>query len=531
MRSLRFAPTCAVFALGCASPPLLLPQNPLPPPHSDHSPAMVAAPTVHAGPGAPAKSAAFAPTPPVAWTTFGTAPFGNPAPLLVERASPDGRWLTICQARRDTTGDAQMSAGGGTRGAPRADEFARYLLTPAEQLVHEGLLGADASGRFVLLMQQGAFVLWDSQRRTSLDLSALGADSRLSAESFAELRTVAFDATSEHVLYARSGSSGPRIVIRNLGDATERTLDPGQGVIWRARFAPTGSFVVAELISADSNKNGKEDFPAPLLATPRACRLGPERFHAWSERGDRPETVLLPLAGGAAVHEPDLLMPVRDALLLRDPAGALLIERAGKKRVLEPAACKGRVVYADPERELFIVGCVQPKKTGHVSLDLITTAGRKPLDLELASVEYDREVGDPARLVALYPGAETVLFDADKREVWKLQPGDSVIATRAARALVRRGSALVMYDADTHSEQALPGTLNKYPEVLVTPPFAFVSPVLVNVDTAQIAGTLEQRPLALSSTGQLLVGDSDPDNSGLTRGPLHWLTPERASAD
>lgn len=475
-------------------------------------------------PSALASATPSALSPPPVLTTFGTAPFGDPGPLLVERASPDGRWLTLCQARRDSTGDGQVSVSVGPRGELRGDDIRRYLLTPGEELAHEGLLGMDPRGRFALLMQHGALVLWDSQRRKSLDLSALGADSRLSAESFAELRSVAFDATGEHLLYTRSGDSGPRLVIRTLSDDTERAVDPGPGPIWRASFAPSGAFVVVEMISADSNKNGKADFPAPLLAAPRACSAGPGQFHAWSERGDKPELVLVPVTGGAPIHEPTLLMPVRDALLLRDDAGALILEKSGKKRVLEPAACKGRIVHADAERELFIVGCVQPKRTGRVSLDLVTPGGRKTLDLELASVEYDRELSDGSRLVALYPGADSVLFDADKRDVSRLQPGDRVIATLGAHALIRRGNGLLSYDAETHTEQALPGVLDKYPEVLVSQPFVFVSPLLVQLDGASVVGQTPRRPLALSNSGQLLMSDSEPQSSGLTHGPLRWAT-------
>ena len=509
--------------LGCASPPLFVPQSPLPPPRPYQPVGAASASPAASAPVGAASSTLPANPAPTALSSFGAAPFGDPGPLLVERASADGRWLTVCQARRDSTGDGQITVSVGPRGELRGDEIARYLLTPGEELTHDGMLAADSSGRFVLVMQRGALVLWDSQSRKSLDLSTLGADARLSAESFAELRSVAFDANGTHLLYARSGESGPRIVIRDLNDDTERALDPGPGPIWRARFAPGGTFVVVELMTTDSNKNGKADFPAPLLATPRACSAGPGRFHAWAERGDRPETVLVPLAGGAPLHEPNLLMPVRDALLLRDESGALLLDKAGKRRVLEPAACKGRMVHADAERGLFIVGCVQPKKTGRVSLELVSATGRKPLDLELASVEYDRELSDSPRLVALYPGADTVLFDADKRDVSRLQPGDSVLATRAAHALIRRGSSLLMYDADTHSERALPGTLDKYPQILVSAPFAFVSPLLVDLDASAVTGQTKQRALSLSNTGQLLMSDTDPDNSGLTRGPLHWL--------
>ena len=418
-----------------------------------------------------------------------------------------------------------MSASVGPRGELRGDDFARYLIAPGEELATDGVLGADPSGRFVLVMQRGTLLLWDGKSRESVDLSALGADTRLSAESLASLRTLSFDATGEHLLYVRAGDSGARVVIRRLSDGSERALDPGPGPIWRARFDRGGAFVVLEMLTEDSNKNGKPDFPAPLLTAPRPCAAGPGRFHTWSDRGDRPETVLVPISGAAAIHEPDLIMPVADALLLRDSTGALLLERGGKKRVLEPAACKGRVVHADAARELFIIGCSQKKGTGRVSLELATTAAHKSLAIELVSSELDRELSDSPRLVPLYPGADSALFDADKREVLPLQTGDSVVTTRAAHALVRRANGLLVYDADTRTEQALPGTVDKYPQILLATPFALVSPLLVNMATGTVVGQSKQRALALSNSGQLLLSDVEPDSSGLTHGPLHWVTP------
>jgi len=137
-----------------------------------------------------------------------------------------------------------VSASVGPRGELRGDDFTRYLIAPGEELTTDGVLGADPRGRFVLVAQRGAVLLWDAQRRTSIDLSALGADTRLSAESLAGLRTLAFDAAGEHLLYVRTGDSGARIVIRGLNDGSERALDPGPGAIWRARFDRGGAFLV-----------------------------------------------------------------------------------------------------------------------------------------------------------------------------------------------------------------------------------------------------------------------------------------------
>ena len=163
--------------------------------------------------------------------------------------------------------------------------------------------------------------------------------------------------------------------------------------------------------------------------------------------------------------------------------------------------------------------------TGRVSLELVTRNERKALNVELVSVEQDREAGDSERLVALYPGSQSVLFDADRREIVALQSGDVVLATRESRALVRRGKGLLFYDADTHAELPLAVTLSKYPDLLVTRPFVFISPVLVNLELGAVVGSSQARPLALSSSGHLLLADSEAEGPNLARGPLRWVSP------
>ncbi|HEY4104437.1 MAG TPA: hypothetical protein VGM44_11120, partial [Polyangiaceae bacterium] len=268
--------------------------------------------------------------------SFGDTSFGGQGAALLERASPDGRWLAVCRAKVDAR-EREPNA----KGASERDAVERFLLSPGEELAIDGFLSASRDGRFAIFLQHGALVLWDSATQASLDLSALGADARLSAESGAAVRTVDFDARSEHLLYVRQRAERTRVVIRDLNSGGERELDPGPGEVWRARFDPGGVYAILQLIHVDTNRNRKLDFPAPLLSAPRACGEDRAHFHTWEGRGDRPETLLLPLDGAAAVHDPDLLMPVRDALLLRDEDGVLSLSRGGKKRVLEPAACKG----------------------------------------------------------------------------------------------------------------------------------------------------------------------------------------------
>ncbi len=441
---------------------------------------------------------------------FGSVRFGGSGAVLLEAASGAGNWAALC---RQPGGDA------GKNGA-----LARYFVSPNDEVSIDAFLRASADGRYAIFEREGAALLWDASTHSTTNLSALGADARLSAETGASVRTFDFDAASEHLLYVRKREQETRIVVRTLADGAERELDPGAGEVWRASFDPGGAFVRVELVSTDTNHNGRLDLPLPLLKAPRACGHDFRHFHSYEARGDRPEIVLLPLAGAAAVREPELVMPTGDALLVRDEEGALSLARAEKKRVLEPADCKGRIVHADARRELFIIGCAQKKKTGHVSLELVTREGRKALDLEQAIVDLDRELSDSPRLVALYPGTDTALFDAEKRDVIMLQPGDSVLAVEQTHALIRRGKALVWFDADTRKEQSLAGEISRFPQILRASPFLFVSPLLVNVMTGEVVGRTEARPLALSATGQLLLAESEPDGATLARGPLHWET-------
>jgi len=465
----------------------------------------------------PASGLAATPSTNAAAPPFGNAALGGDGPVHLEYASPAGSFVALCQARADTKPAAGADAG-------PAAPLTSYLIAPGEELALDAWVLADPTGRYAVVQRAGVLELWDSASQQALDLAALGADVRFSTESFDAARTLSFDSSGQRLLYVRRGASGTRIVLRSLNEGTERELDPGQAEVWRARFSRTGSFIIAEVLSVDSNKNGKVDYPAPLSTTLPGCASGPARFHAWVDRGDRPEVILIPDAGGAIVRDPQMVLPVGDGYLSRDDNGALFLVRAGKKQLLEPAECKGRPLYVDASRELFVFGCAQKKKTGRVSLELVTRAGRKPLNIELASVELDRDGGEPARLVPFYPGLDSVLLDADRRELLPLQTGDVVVATLGPHALVRRNRTLVLYDAETRSEQPLPGLLDKNPDVLRQLPYVFVSPSLVDIETGRVLGESRVRPLALSNRGALLVPDANPRGSALPRGPLRWLT-------
>lgn len=446
--------------------------------------------------------------------------------MLVEYASADGSWVSLCQAPIDGH-DGELGVNFEARSGVSSQPLERYLIAPGEELAIDALLTSDRLGRFAVVLRHGVVVLWDSLSRTSADLSELGVDPGLSLESFANPRLLAFDNTSEHLLYVKRAAQATRLVVRTLSDGYERELDAGPGIIWRASFDPSGLFVIVQMRNEGASPGARLEQQRLVSRAPRPCSGEAARFHAYAEPRFAFETLLIPVSGGTKQRAPGLIMTLASGRVRRDESGALLLEHGDKQRLLEPSACKGRLVHADASRELFIIGCMQKKHTGRVNLELVTGTERKPLGIELAQVDLDRELADSPRLLALYPGAETVLFDADRQEVVSMQAGDRVVMTRASRALLRRQNSLLIYDADTRSEQALPFAVDKYPVLLVAPPFAFVSPLLVNLDTSAVVGVSEQRPLALSNDGRLLLADVEPNGLQLARGPLCWRTPRR----
>ncbi|HEY4157020.1 MAG TPA: hypothetical protein VGM29_02940, partial [Polyangiaceae bacterium] len=444
-------------------------------------------------------------------------------PLLVRHAAANGSWVAFCQPRLDTDGNGRVELTLGPRGELRGDTLGSYLWQPAAEQDPGVLLAASPGDRFVAYWKDAAVTIRDTAGNRSLDLGA-DVDLRFSAETLDWLRTLAFDPTGSRLVYLRRGPVTAHVVVRNLLDGTERAFDPGRGEVWRTRFDSSGEFLLIDVL-ADTNKNGRLDAPAPAVAAPPPCLPAGATFHAWVGRGDRPERLWLDAESGKLASAQSVVLALKKALVVREASGALDVVQAGKSKLLEPAECKGRVVFADLERSLLVIGCTPKKKTGRVALELLDLAGKKQqLGIELASVESDREASGGARLVALYPGSDTALLDLDKRDLLPLKSGDAVLATLGARALVRRGPTLVLYDADARAEQPLPGTVDKFPEVLQSGSYAFVSPLLIDVAAGRVVGSFAQRPLALSTTGLLLSSEDIKSSGALSEGPLRWFS-------
>jgi hypothetical protein len=287
---------------------------------------------------------------------------------------------------------------------------------------------------------------------------------------------------------------------------------------------PGGHFVIAEIGSVDA---GRLSEPSSSGGE-RACGSPIPEARARRKELDPSGYLLIPRAGGKARRVDDLSLVFGRQLIRRRTDGALLLEREGRSYVLGTEACQGRVLFAEPERQLLLIGCALPKKPWRFGVELWTGLTRRALPIDVAALAVDEPTRPRVRLFPLYPGADTLLFDAERQSLRRFEPGDLTLAVHDAHALIRRGRTALIYDARSDQLRALPGKLDAYSEALQTGPMVHASPFVVDLTTGRWVGNVSGRPLALSISGAVLLPAVPATAEALARGPLFWQSPDPA---
>src|SRR4029079_244348 len=138
---------------------------------------------------------------------------GTADPILVEAVAPDGRWTLVCQDRSVAREDDPVLVG--RHGEIVGAELRPYLVVkdgPGTRI--DEFVAADASGKFVAVIQQGDLTIIDT--KTSKTTRLPGADTRTADRRFGNHRVASFDRDGKHVLYLRTRGSGNRVVLRSL---------------------------------------------------------------------------------------------------------------------------------------------------------------------------------------------------------------------------------------------------------------------------------------------------------------------------
>jgi len=472
-----------------------------------------------APPSASASPTASAPEP------AASAP-GEGVPVTVLATAPDARWIAYCAAERDSNGDGRIEVAIKPGGELEGDALSARLLIagkPARPI--DELVLSDAQGRFVVVREAERYLLLDTRGDGAVDLTALGADLRTDVGALPGHRALAFDHRGEHLAYLRPGAQGRDLVLRALGSGSERVIPTSLAEIHRLEIATGDRHAILHAVVEDSNKNGRLDWPLPPARSPRAACQGPlPRIAARYPSGDRSVKVVVPLAGGKLEPVPDLITTLGSGLVRRAPSGEIVLHDAGKATTLASAQCSGRLLYADAPRQALLIGCTG-KNSVRAEVELVAPGFRKALKVAVQPTELDAQATSGPRLVPVYPGADSLLVDLETRDVHTLEAGDLVLAVWEQRALLRNRQSLRIYDATRRSSQKLEGELARLPDLLENGRFVFVSPLLVDLERAEIVGKSQLRPLALASDGRLLVAEGGaPSAERLAQGPLRWLS-------
>jgi hypothetical protein len=454
---------------------------------------------------------------------------GGSGPLELLATSSSGAWVALCEGEPLT---AKLILGSGS-GEPI-----------------DSLDAADPSGRYVVTTRAGVTALIDANDGTRVNLSELGADLRRARSDYAEHRSLSFDAAGSTFAYLRRRGATSDLVVRQLATGVERAFAVGTGDVYRMRLSADGRYAELDTLRADTNSNGKLDWPTPEETKTSACGGGQRapqfRSFRYQGRGDVTTRALLTLPDGAVRDVPELVTTLGTSLLVRGVDGALMLEQADKRRLLAPASCAGRVVFADAERGLVLAACQPPKKktpkgtpspvTGKRELWLFGSGFAKSLQSELYETSVDRDSVVGVRLVPVYPGSAAALLDLEQRELLPLAAGSRVLSTVGTRALIWRDNDLYGFDALSKTEQRLARGVAKTPELLRAGTTVLLSPFVVVGASGPV---LESPPgaLAVSVTGHVLVsaGPAAPTgqapSSLVISGPLHWHDARLAPLD
>jgi hypothetical protein len=472
------------------------------------------------------------PTPGATPPPFPLAEIGDAIPVTLEHVGYAGRWLAVCTARTDSDKNGRIAVEIGAAGTLTGDALGAELVVGGRkpELI-EDLLAYDATGRFVAIRRAGKALLIDLTTNDEVDLATLGWDDRDDALPLRYHRALLFDPRGEILAYVRRRAGRPDVVLRTLATGTEQVITNLPGEPHRLAWDGTGETLVISTVADDTNGNGRLDWPAPAAKGPRFGCSGPlPRLRATPEVGDRSSAFVAPRAGGSARYFPDFAIPFGSGVVVRSADGELLLASAGGRKTLAAASCGARILAGDPGRGLLVVACPgkNPQKAG---VELVGVGYRLELGVEVQPTSIDAWPSRPVRLVALYPGTDALLLDLERRVTVRLEPGDQVIATSGARALVRRKNAVVLFDAERNTTKVLVPKLPRMPFIIVQGSVAVVGSEVLDANKDDPLGGVSGRPLALTPTGDVLVARGGPPSAErLALGPLTWERPAPPAA-
>ncbi|MBL0692852.1 hypothetical protein JJE73_04425 [Comamonas sp. JC664] len=211
-----------------------------------------------------------------------------------------------------------------------------------------------------MLLRDGALRLLDT---------TTGQDQLLSAGPHSPNRSprpplrASFSRDGSRLLYLRpTGETATEVVLRDMAKGDERLVSAGEGWIGQAILDDAGRWAAFDVVTTDTDGNGKLTWPEPRTTLASALCRGPVMVSSqrgWT--GDRPVRRYHPLEGVSSVEGDDILVPLGDHLLRKLPDGAIVAQDArGNREEWVPARCDGQVLGGDAASRQLLVACKAP---------------------------------------------------------------------------------------------------------------------------------------------------------------------------
>ena len=280
---------------------------------------------------------------------IGKGDFGTPGPTLLRGLDEQGRWMALCQARKDTDGDGKIEIYFGHHGDFFGDAMEQFLVlgggegTPIDYLVAQS-----EDGRWVAVIRGGELQLVDT---TTGGYSVMaGADLKADGRPGMRHRAAVF-AGNQLVFVRTADKANDRLVVLDLATQKEKEL-PVTGRAWR--MAPES----ARRLAVYTVGLGDE-FPSLHTTLARGECLGqPRSYGTYGQSGPVPTQRFVDLTTGTETTSSDTAIAIGDELVHTPASGGIFID----SDPIAPRTCRAMIMAVLENPARVVAQCTEGKR-------------------------------------------------------------------------------------------------------------------------------------------------------------------------